>query len=75
MKPITLDSVVSDPRYLPEVDALALHRAQTISTGGRQRGDTEYSGEKHAADLHSDFSYWSTIEHGHVVDHHKTSPP
>jgi hypothetical protein len=46
VKPITLDSVVSDPRYLAEVDALALDRTQTISTGGSQRGDTECNGEK-----------------------------
>ncbi len=51
MKPITLDSVVSDPRYLAQIDALALNRTQAISPGGgRQRGDTECSGEKHVAD-------------------------
>ncbi len=47
VKPITLDSVVSDPRYLAQIDALALNRTQAISPGGgRQRGDTECSGEK-----------------------------
>src|SRR5262249_208590 len=44
-KTVTLDGVVSDPRYLTEADALALHRAHGFGAGSCQGADNEHSGD------------------------------
>jgi hypothetical protein len=74
VKPITLDGVVSHPRHLAEVDALALYRAQASARAAAREAIPNTATKSM---LRIDIAILLLVDYRarHIIDHQKTSPP